>query len=98
MPYKTGSVMRVFILAILLLLASEALANFNLPPLPAREEYGNILISRTSAANNLQPVNFSHWLHRTKFTCRVCHGELDFVMKANATEITERENRKGKFC
>lgn len=90
--------MRGFILLILLITASEAMANFNLPPLPVREEYGNILINRTSEANDQQPVNFSHWLHRTKFTCRVCHGELDFIMKANATEITERENRKGKFC
>jgi len=90
--------MRGIILLILLLSSSTAMANFSLPPQPAREEYGNILINRTSEANGQQPVNFSHWLHRTKFTCRVCHGELDFIMKANATEITERENRKGRFC
>jgi len=90
--------MRGFIVLVLLLSATAAMANFNLPPLPSREEYGNILISRTSEANDQQPVNFSHWLHRTKFTCRVCHGELDFLMKTNTTEITERENRKGRFC
>jgi c(7)-type cytochrome triheme protein len=83
---------------LLLLVAGEAAANFNLPPLPPREEYGTILIDRISSANGQQAVTFSHWLHRTKFTCRVCHGELDFLMKVNATEITERANRSGKFC
>lgn len=83
---------------LVILVAVEASANFNLPPLPSREEYGNIIIDRTSEANGQQPVNFSHWLHRTKFTCRVCHGELDFIMKRNATEISERGNRSGKFC
>lgn len=82
----------------LLLLAAEATANFTLPPLPPREDYGNLLIDRTSTANGLQPVTFSHWLHRSRFTCRVCHGELDFVMKVNATEISERANRSRKYC
>jgi c(7)-type cytochrome triheme protein len=82
----------------LLLTAVQAAANFNLPPLPSRENYGNIVINRLSTANGQEPVTFSHWTHRVKFTCRVCHGELDFQMKANATEITERANRSGKFC
>jgi c(7)-type cytochrome triheme protein len=98
MPYKTGLLMRILVVIFLLLSAAEAMANYTLPPLPSREEYGNILINRTSTANDQLPVTFSHWQHRTKFTCRVCHGELDFLMKVNATEITERENRKGKFC
>jgi c(7)-type cytochrome triheme protein len=90
---------RIAAMFFLMLLSSvEAGANFNLPPLPPREEYGNIVLDRLSTANGQEPVVFSHWLHRTKFTCRVCHGELDFQMKANATEITERGNRSGKFC
>lgn len=88
----------VLFLILLLLTVSTAGANFNLPPLPPRDEYGNIIINRTSTDNGVQPVSFSHWLHRTRYTCRVCHGELDFQMKANATEITERGNRTGKFC
>jgi len=74
--------MHLIVLIILLFTVSDASANFNLLPLPPREEYGNLLINRTSTANDQKPVNFSHWLHRTKFTCRVCHGELDFLMKA----------------
>ena len=89
----------ILTLALLLsLVAGEAAADFSLPPLPPREEYGTILIDRTATANGQKAVSFSHWLHRTRFTCRVCHGELDFLMKANATEITEQANRNGKFC
>lgn len=48
---------------------------------------------------NGQPaVTFSHWSHRMKYTCRVCHFELEFEMRVNATEITEAENRGGKYC
>ncbi len=73
-------------------------AFFNLPQLPPAEEYGNILINRASAANNVKSVSFSHWQHRLKYTCRVCHSELGFNMKTNTTEITELANRKGKYC
>lgn len=91
--------MQILVLLILLISVTDACcSNFNLPALPPREQYGNILIDRTSGTSGQQPVTFSHWLHRTKFTCRVCHGELDFQMKRNATEITERANRSGKFC
>lgn len=90
--------MNVLIILTALLITTNGWAYFNLPSLPPREQYGNILINRTSTANDQQPVTFSHWLHRSKYTCRVCHGELDFQMKANATEITERANRQGKFC
>lgn len=83
---------------LLSLVAGEAAAGFSLPPLPPREEYGTLLIDRTATAHGQKAVSFSHWLHRTKFTCRVCHGELDFLMKVNATEITEQANRSGKFC
>lgn len=88
----------IITLALLLLIVGEAAANFTLPAPPPREEFGSILIDRISTANGQQAVTFSHWLHRTKFTCRVCHGELDFLMKTNSTEITERANRGGKFC
>lgn len=89
---------QVLFLLMFILAASHAGANFTLPPLPPREEYGNIIVDRSSSRSGQKPVVFSHWLHRDRFTCRVCHGELDFQMKAGATEITERANRAGKFC
>jgi c(7)-type cytochrome triheme protein len=71
---------------------------FPLPELPVPEEYGNVIISGSSAQNKVKPVSFSHWVHRRKFTCRVCHFELEFAMQANATGITEKDNREGRFC
>jgi c(7)-type cytochrome triheme protein len=69
-----------------------------LPATAPPDQYGTVLISRTSAASGQQPVVFSHWLHRTKYTCRVCHFELYFAMQTNATEITEEKNRAGEYC
>ncbi len=71
---------------------------FDLWPLPSPEEYGNIIINRTSRKNNVKPVTFSHWLHRTKHTCRVCHFELGFEFNTSSTEITEEDNKNGLFC
>lgn len=84
----------------LLLVAGEASAGrfWNLPPLPAPHQYGDILIDRLSTANNVKAVSFSHWSHRSKYTCRVCHWELDFAFKAGGTEITEAGNRYGLYC
>lgn len=69
-----------------------------IPPPPPPEQYGTILINRTSEANGRKPAAFSHWLHRVKYTCRVCHFELYFAMQTNATEITEEKNRQGEYC
>lgn len=100
MSYKTGSLAAVLLLAALLWLlipvASQGFWDF--PPAPPAEEYGNILISRTSEKNGVKPAIFSHWLHRQKFTCRVCHFELEFNMKVNTTEITEKTNKAGLHC
>jgi len=93
MPYKTGSVT-----ILLLLVAGFGWAYWDLPALPPAEEYGNIIINRTSEKNNIKPVTFSHWVHRRKHTCRICHFELEFNMKLNTTDITEALNKEGKFC
>ena len=71
---------------------------WDFPPLPPSYQYGNILINRLSTKNNVKPVYFPHWSHRMKFTCRVCHFELDFAFDVNKTEITEEDNRNGIFC
>ena len=71
---------------------------WNFPPLPPPEQYGNVLINRTSTTSGVQPVGFSHWSHRTRHSCRVCHLELGFEMLVNTTEITEEENLQGLYC
>jgi c(7)-type cytochrome triheme protein len=82
-----------------LLFPLECLAQFwSFPPTLPPEQYGNVLIDRASAKAGVKPVAFAHWSHRMRHTCRVCHLELEFEMKANATAITEQANVEGKFC
>lgn len=65
-------------------------------PLP--DEYGRVVMNTLSEKNQIAPVVFDHWRHRLKYTCRVCHLELEFATRVNATEITEQANRQGLFC
>lgn len=100
MPYKTGILKAGLICgSLLLVIPSGSYGQFwDFPPSPPPEEYGNILINRTSEKNGVKPVTFSHWSHRRKDTCRVCHFELEFSMKVNTTEITEAANKAGRYC
>lgn len=74
------------------------------PWLPPPDRYGDVTIERVTKEKNVAPVNFSHWVHRVKYTCRVCHYELEFNMKANATPITCNNGQmdggfmNGRFC
>lgn len=61
-------------------------------------EYGNVVINNYSEANNIAPVVFNHWLHRAKYTCRLCHVDLGFGMAAGSTGMTEEDNINGIFC
>ena len=104
MPYKTR-ILTLLIIAgaaaaftLYVLGGREASAKYDIPKALPPEEYGNIVIDRLSTKNGEKPVSFSHWIHRKKHTCRVCHTELEFNMKTNTTEITEAANRQGKFC
>ncbi len=89
-------------LILLLIFAVSAMAArsvwWTLPTLPAPELYGNILIDRVSTSAGVKPVTFSHWSHRVKYTCRVCHFELEFNMMLNTTMITEELNQYGRYC
>lgn len=74
-----------------------------LPILSPPEEYGDILMRGTSAkGGEMTPVIVSHWVHRPKYTCRVCHGELEFAMKADETGVVcdngKMENRYCTVC
>jgi c(7)-type cytochrome triheme protein len=57
-----------------------------------------VVIDRLSTRAQVKPVLFSHLTHRQRYTCSVCHSELEFAMVAGTTEITEDGNRKGAFC
>lgn len=65
-------------------------------PLPY--EYGRVIINNYSDKAHLAPVVFEHWIHRSKFTCRVCHVDVGFAMKAGETGITAADNARGYYC
>ena len=61
-------------------------------------EYGNVTINNYSEKAGLAPVEFKHWLHRSLYTCRLCHVDIAFGMKAGSTNIKAVDNRKGFYC
>jgi c(7)-type cytochrome triheme protein len=77
------------------LLLGAALA---LAPLPAGAEYGDVVLNRRSEASGVRPVVFSHWFHRIRYRCTVCHGELGFVMRAGGNDVQMSDIVEGKFC
>ena len=50
-------------------------------------EYGRVVISNYSEHADLAPVVFEHSIHRSIFTCRVCHVDIGIAMKAGGTGI-----------
>ena len=71
---------------------------WKLPQLPAPHAYGDILINRLSQKGKAKAVYFSHWSHRLKYACSVCHLELEFAFATNETLITEDANKSGEYC
>lgn len=69
-----------------------------LPMAPANAEYADVVINRTAEENGMRPVVFSHWFHRLRFRCKVCHSELGFEMRVGANRISMAEIIEGKFC
>lgn len=65
-------------------------------PLP--EEFGNVVMNNASQQVDMAPVVFRHWLHRSHYTCRLCHVDIGFAMVANETHVREEDNRKGFHC
>ncbi len=65
-------------------------------PLPY--EYGRVVIDNYSDKANVAPVVFEHWIHRSMFTCRVCHVDIGFAMKAGGTDIKAADNARGYYC
>ncbi len=91
---------KTFLFAILVLVAAGvAFAQTGVKkkrPLPY--EYGRVIINNYSENAHMAPVVFDHWFHRSQFTCRVCHVDIAFAMKAGATGIKAEDNMKGYYC
>ncbi len=100
MSHKTLSLFFILVCAGLVSITQPVWSRgfYSLPPMAPPEEYGNVLINRVAAQKNELPVIFSHWSHRQKYTCEVCHNELEFNMKVNTTEMTHKKMKKGRHC
>jgi c(7)-type cytochrome triheme protein len=90
------ALMVVIVLALVPTLTMAQSGSKKRRPLPF--EYGRVILNNYSEKANFAPVVFDHWLHRSRFTCRLCHVDLAFAMKAGATGITASDNANGYYC
>jgi c(7)-type cytochrome triheme protein len=65
-------------------------------PLPY--DYGKAVLNNYSEKAGLAPVVFDHWLHRSKYTCRLCHVDIAFAMKTGTTDAKATDNANGYYC
>lgn len=66
--------------------------------IPAWAEYGDVVLNRLAEQAGMRPVIYSHWFHRIRFRCKVCHSEIGFKMRAGSNNITMEAIIDGKFC
>ncbi len=85
--------MLVAVIGAVILAATTAGADAKTPA-----DYGRVVMNNYSKKAGLVPVVFDHWLHRTKYTCRLCHVDIGFGMKAGTTDIRAADNMKGVYC
>jgi len=62
------------------------------------QEFGRVVLAGQARRAKVPPVVFDHWLHRAKYTCRVCHVDAGFAMKAGGTDIRAADNAAGQYC
>lgn len=56
-------------------------------------------VRKTKGEDDFPPATFSHWNHRVKFKCYVCHNKtVGFEMKAGSAAITMALIDDGKYC
>ncbi len=81
-----------------LLIANTADAQIFLSGVPPASEYGRVILDNHSSEGSPGPVLFDHWLHRSKFTCRLCHVDIGFAMRESATGIKASTNQQDFHC
>ncbi len=64
----------------------------------AEAEYADVVLNKRAEREGVRPVVFSHWFHRIRFRCKVCHFELGFKMRAGANDVLMKDISDGKFC
>lgn len=69
-----------------------------MPPNGPAEQYGNVVMRTRSKKAGIPPAVFPHWLHRARYTCSVCHVELELGMRRGANGISREGCLSGKYC
>ncbi len=64
----------------------------------AKGEYADVVLNKRAEEEGMRPVIFSHWFHRIRFRCKVCHHELGFEMRAGSNDINMADIIDGKYC
>lgn len=69
-------------------------------PALAAPVLGDITFERlTKGDEDFPPAVFSHWNHRVKYKCYVCHNKtVGFEMKAGSAKITMADLDEHKYC
>lgn len=95
-------ILLVFVINVFIGFKVAAAENIFLIPLMKQsqppESYGNITLNNYAEKNGVKPVVFSHGIHRMNFTCKVCHSDIGFAMKAGLDDIKMGEILEGKWC
>lgn len=61
-------------------------------------DHGRVVLGQRSRNAGMDPVQFDHWRHRARHTCRVCHVDVGFAMTVKGSGITAETNRSGFHC
>lgn len=69
-----------------------------IPPNGPFWKYGTLMMYQKTMRAGMAPVVFPHWSHRARYTCRVCHLELEFSMRRGDSGITRAEYLAGRYC
>lgn len=64
----------------------------------SQAEYGDIVLNNYADGSGVRPVIFPHWFHRIRFSCKICHSDLGFKMKAGSNQINMLKIINGEFC
>ncbi len=77
------------------LLLARATPAWNDPP---PQDYGRVVLDEGATRAGMAPVQFDHWRHRARYTCRLCHVDVGFAMSAGATHVSGDTIRAGFHC
>lgn len=89
---KHGLTLKMCLLLVVVLLAAVTQMR------EARAEFGDIVMNNFANESKEGPVVFTHWFHRIRYTCKVCHADLGIKFKAGATQMNMLQISDGKFC